>query len=240
MTQKNLSVEEIKAVAEAAITAKQAATDARKAADEAEGADDALNAAAEAAEQASKAASDKAEALSHQPAPIDTEKPKKVAKLKRKKAIIENELRNLGESADYDEDDDEGDDLDDPERPLTVGDLQRIEARKAQATAVEMAESIEDVVARDAVKAALKRVVPSGDPQKDFADAVSIANREKNSKVLEEIGRRGAPNQHRSGAGAPPKPSEAFVMTDDEAKFVAAGWLTVDDVKKARDAAPKS
>lgn len=234
MTQK-LSVAEIKAVAEAAITAKQTANSARQAADDAGGADEALNTAANAAERASKEASDKADALSQQSIEPGPEDKKAVSKLLKKKAIIDSELRRRGVISDEDDDDEEEVDMDDPNRPLTVGDFNRIEARKAQNTAVQMADAITDIAARDAVKEALKRVVPSGDPAKDFTDAVAIANRERNSKVLDEISRKGPPIRHASGAGAPPRPADAeFVPTDEENRFIKAGWLTLDDVKEAR------
>lgn len=230
----------MKAVAEAAVTAKQKATDARKAADEAGGTDEELNALAETAEAESKEASAKAdEALSQNRPEVDPDKEKKKAKLKRKQGIIARQLAELGETDTEDEDDEE-DDLDDPERPLTVGDLQRIEANKAKKTAAEMARAIEDPEAAKAVEDALKRVIASGDPLKDFQDAVAIASATKNSQVLEEIRRKGPPQRHRSGAGAPPKgPEPEFVMSEEERKFVSQGWLTEAEVKAARKAAQK-
>lgn len=236
-----LSVEEIKAVAEAAITAKQVATDARKAADEAGGTDEDLNAAAQAAEKASSEASAKAESLSQVTPVVDPDKEKKKQKLKRKQAIIARQLSELGETTDEDEDEDDEDELDDPDRPLTVRDLSRLEANKAKKTAVQMAEAIEDPEAAKAVKEALGKVVASGDPIQDFQNAVAIASAAKNSQVLEELRRKGPPVQYRSGAGAPPKPpTPEFVMTEEERRFVSQGWLTEAEVKEARKAASQA
>src|SRR5262245_43181244 len=96
-----LSVEQIKAVAEAAITARQKASDAKKAADEAGGADEALNNAAAQAEKEATEAVQKAEALSQQPAAgDDPENARKRAKLKRKQGIIAQQLKDLGEDPD--------------------------------------------------------------------------------------------------------------------------------------------
>lgn len=228
-----MTIEEIQAIAAGAIAAKQKATDARAAADEAGGTDEALNAAAETAETESVAATAKAEALSQGPTAAAPDK-KAIDKLKRKKAIISAELRKAGVEDESDDDDDE-DDLDNPDRPLTVGDLQRIKAREASSTAVQMADAVTDTVARDAIKAALKSVVPSGDPQKDFTNAVAIASVAKNNQVLEEIRRKGPQVQHRSGAGAPIKAAdEAFVPTEEEAKYMKAFGLSEADVKTAR------
>lgn len=234
MTVQKLSVEEIKAVAEAAITARQKATDARATATDAGGADEDLNAAATQAEKEAADAIRKAEELSQQPAAPAPDKDKKVKKLKRKQAIIARELKDLGESGDDEEDDEEEDDLDDPDRPVTMGDLHRIEARKAAQTTAQMAEAISDPNARAAVKESLQRVVPSGDSQKDFTDAVAIANREKNSKVLEELARRGPAAHHTSGAGAPARVVDQFVPTEEEAKFMKLFGLTEADIKGAR------
>lgn len=224
----------MKAVAETAIAAKQKATDARQAATDVGGADDALNTAADTAEREATEAVAKADALSHQPTAVDPEKDKKVQKLKRKQGIIARELEELGAGAADTDDDEDEDDLEDPDRPLTVGDFQRMKAREAAQTTTQMAQAIEDPVARQAVQDALKRVVPSGDPQKDFTDAVAIASRDKNNKILEELARKGPAAQHRSGAGAPIRQDNKFVPTEEEARFMTKFKLTEAEILKAR------
>lgn len=228
-----LSVDEIKAIAEIAITTRQTADAAKKAYDDALGSDGeaTLKTAYEQAESDAVAAKAKADALSQDGS--DPEKQRKVEKLRRKRQYINDELQNLGEEDDDDDDEDNQDDLD---KPVTRRELQQIKVAEAAKTAIQMADAIPDAVAKAAVKEALKRVVPSGDPQKDFTDAVAIANREKNSKVLEEIARKPAAQQHSSGAGAPPKPQDAeFVPTSDEARFMKPPFnLTKEDILRAR------
>lgn len=230
------SVAEIKAVAEAAITTRHAA-DAAKTAMEAAPEDESLKTAYATAESLAGEAKTKADALSHE----TTMTPEQIAKAKRKKAAIESDLRLAGALEDDTEEDDDID-MDDPNRPLTVGDLQRHEARKATQTAVQMADTIEDTVLRDAVKDALKDVVPSGDSQADLKKAVAIANIDKNSKVLEEFGRKVIPSVHRSGAGAPPKPLEPdFEPTADEARFMRPPFnVPKEDILKSRRASQQA
>jgi len=228
---KQISVEEIRAAAETATTTKLAAEAAKKAWDAAQD-DESLKSAYETAQKAADDAKAKVDALSQ--AGTSKYTPEQIQKMKRRKAIIESELEKAGAS---DEDDD--DDIDplevDPDKPLTMRDLQRIEAKKASETAMQMADGISDTLAREAVKAALRRIVPSGNPQQDFTDAVAIANREKNSKILEEIARKPTPPQHRSGPGSPPPPlDEAFVPTAEEQRFMNAFGLTKEQIIAAR------
>lgn len=231
---KNLSVSEIRAVAEAAITAQHIA-DVAKTALDADPSSESLKKAFEQAASTATEAKAKADALSQNDESTLT--PEQIAKKKRKIAIIQKELRNAGAIKDDDDEDDNEDDEDeDPDRPVTFGDLQRMQTREASKTAGQMADAIQDSVAKDAVKSALKRVVPSGNPEQDFRDAVSIANREKNNKILEEIGRRPVVIQHRSGAGAPARSEEGnFEPSAEEATYMRAPFnLTKEQILKAR------
>lgn len=235
-----LSVQEIRAVAEAAITARHAADAAQKALEAAP--DDAsLKSAYEQAEQAAVDAKTKADALSQAP----TKTPEQIAKIKRKRAILTRELQDAGEpvdDTDEDEDDDDDDLGKDPSRPVTFGDLQRMRRTESTQTVKQMAETITDPVAKQAVLNALDSIKPSGDPEKDFKNAVAIASQDKNLKVLEEVARRPAPVQHRAGPGAPARQEgEAFEPSKEEASFMKAFGLTKEDVLRARAAAaPKS
>lgn len=235
MPPKKLSAQEIKAVAEAAITAQQVLTDAR-AAHEADPEDTDLTAALEEAERNATAATAAADALSQDTTPAP-DKNKKVEKLQRRRRIIERQLDELG----VDEDEEEEDDEEDLDKPVTRRDLQRIETQKAAQTAMQMTEQITDADRKAAVVAALKRLVPSGDPQKDFGDAVAIASRERNDAVLVELGRKIAPVRHASGAGAPAKaPETEFVPTAQEAAFMRPPFnLTKAGILDARAAAAK-
>lgn len=222
-----LSVLEIKAVAETAITARHAA-DAAKTAFDAKPDDASLKTTWEAAEQTATEAKSKADALSQQ-----TLSPEQIAKKKRKIAIIQSELQAAGISDDTDDDTDLEDDDD---KPITRGDLKRIAIENASQTASQMADAVQDPAAKQAIKDALVRLVPSGDALKDFADAVAIANRGKNSKVLEEIGRTPPRIAHHTSAGGPPRKLDGeFVPTSEEARYMRPPFsLTKDQIIKAR------
>lgn len=219
MTNKKLSVEEIKAVAEAAITARQKATNAKTALEDAGGTDEVLTEALQKAETEATVAEAAAAALSQAPNP-DTSK--KAEKLLRKQGIIKRELEKLGVEDDDDEDDeDDEDDIDDA-APVTHGDLKRMQARAARQTAVQMADAIGDEGQREAVRAALKRVVASNNPEEDFDAAVAIASRERNEKILEEDGRRGTVRRVATRTGAAPLVEEVFTPTAEEQMFMRA------------------
>lgn len=235
MTQ--ISVEEIKVAAEAAIGARQKAVDAKAAADAAGGEDDSLNTAADTAAQEAATAEATALTLSQNlPATDDVEKKKQ--KLLRKRAFINKDLKTLGVAV---EDDEEGDDEDeDLDKPLTRRDLQAMEASNARRTAQQMVEAISDPLDRAAVLQALPQVVASSDPEKDFRSAVAIANIARNSKILEEIQRKPITRTTRTGTGAPPLHEEPFVPTAYEQMFMQKGLLKKEDILKARAKAIKA
>lgn len=219
MPNKKLSVEEIKQIAEAAIGARTKANEAKKAAEDAGGADEALNAAVAEADKAAVDAESVAQALSQSPV---VDPAKKVTKLLKKQRSISKALKELG--VDEDEEDDEGDeddedDIGDDDKPVTFGDLKRINASKARKTALDMADAIPDAADKTAVVAALKRLVPSEDPEKDFKEAVAIANVERNSKVLEEVARKGITRTRPTGTGAAPLREEIVELTSEEKKW---------------------
>ncbi len=231
-----MQAQEIIAAAGAEATARIAAESAKRALD-AKPEDESLKTAYATAQTAATEAKSKLDGLSQ--VTVDPEKKKSADKIKRKMAYLKADLEKLGVSTDdEDEDDGEIDPLEiDPDKPLTMRDMQRMERQKSFKDAEAMVNSITDAPSRDAVKAALRRIVPSGDSQKDFTDAVAIANREKNSKILEEIQRKGTPPQHRSGAGSPgPEPESEFVPTAEEAKMMKGFNLTKEQVLAARQA----
>lgn len=230
------SVAEIKAVAEAAITARHTADQAKTAMDAADGADEALNTAYAQAEKLALDAKAKADALSQED--IEDPEAKRKAKLLRKQKIIGKELAKLGVDEDDDEDDeDDEDDGDiDPDKPLTLRDINKIEAKKAQLSVQEMVKTISDAGDQAAVREALKSIVPSGDPAADFKKAVAIANSDRNSKVLQEVARKAAPLTRSTGSGAAPlRTEQEFTPTAAEATYMRAPFnLTKEDLLKAR------
>lgn len=199
------SVQEIRQIAEAAITARHAADAAKKAWEDAGSPDGDLKTAYDTAETAATTAKNQADALSQDDGG-DDDKKKKAEKIKRKMAYLKNDLVALGVSDDDDDDEPLGeDDVDDidPNKPLTLADLQRIENKKIANVAIGMVNTIEDPIAREAVKQALNGLKPSGNPESDYRRAIAIAFADKNSKVLEELMRKPTPPQYASGAGAP-------------------------------------
>lgn len=233
--EKKISEEEVKTSAQSVITAKQKATDAKKAADDAGGVDEALNTAAKDAGAAAAQAESDAEALSQK----YNDQRKAVGKMKLKKADIERELREYGEGENDSSSSEEEDDID-PDKPLTMKDLDRIEARKAAKTAEEMARAIEDEGERTATLTALRTHVNpalvAANPKQAFESARAIANADKNAKILEDANRsRGANTQRPRGAGAPANVAEVFEPNAEEQKYMRAPWnLSEADIKAAR------
>lgn len=229
-----MKASEIAAAADTAATARIAAQTAKGAWD-ADQTNDSLKTAYDTAQKTADDAKSALDGLSQDGQSPD--KKTKVEKIKRKMAYLKKDLKDLGADDDDDENDDEEIDPGeiDPNRAVTFKDLERMKIRDASKGAEDMVNAITDSIARDAVKAALRRIVPSGDPQKDFTDAVAIANREKNSKILEEIMRKPIPPQHRSGAGAPPpEPDGQFIPTAEEARMQKAFGLTEKEILAAR------
>lgn len=224
---------EAKAVAEAAIAARTKATDAKKAADDAGGVDEDLNSTAQTAE---KEATDAEEAATNLSQKL---KGDKVDKLKRRQHFIKKELEELGEAGADDEDLDDPDEID-PNKPLTLNDLRKIEAKKAKNTAVELAESLTDPAERAATLEALTTHVNpqlvASNPQQAFEAARSIANGTRNARIREEAGRGGSGTPRAHGAGAPaPRQDEEPEFTAQEKGFMRPPFsMTKEEILKAR------
>ena len=106
---------------------------------------------------------------------------------------------------------------DDDDKPLTKGDLKRIERDNAKRTALQMADSLPDDE-RSQVREILETtIVPSGNPQKDYQKALDLANSEKNRQLAEEAARkRNVVVKRPSGSGAPAREDDQFVPTENE------------------------
>lgn len=235
----------------AADAARQKASESRKSATDAGGNNPELNSAADAAESEATKLEDAAKAPSHDTKPEHKERFTKVEKINKRIEILNAEKRKellaagvnpediddrIAESADNDEESEPDDD-----KPLTMGDLKRIEARNATKTADQMADAIEDTEVRSAVKDALKnRVAKGGTPEQRYADALAIVNAPRNTRIASEANRFiNRPNVRHTGGGAPARAdSEAdFTPTAIEASLMKIGKLSKDDVIKARQAA---
>lgn len=130
------------------------------------------------------------------------------------------------------------DDGDDDNKPVTRGDLRRIQQEAATKTAFEMADGIEDEKERELTKEYLKRVVPSGNPAEDLKFARLAVNATKTGQVLEEIGRHRSAPSHSSGTGGPGRQEDNSVFTPDknEAALMRPPFnLSKEDIIKARE-----
>lgn len=216
-----MTPEQIKALEDAVTTAQQAA-------DGAEGKDETLN----------KALEDAKSALANaKPDPVKKELEKvnkktftRRERLNFEKSKIEEQLTALDKEEGVDslpagEDD----------KPLTIGDLKKIQKEQAQKTALERAEAIDDESVRELTKHYLKeRIVPTGNPEEDFKLALAMVNSLKNAQVLEELERKGDTKKLPNSPSNPARPDEAFTPTEEESAFMNAFGLTKEDVLKAR------
>jgi hypothetical protein len=156
------------------------------------------------------------------------EKHSKREKLLFTKKRVEQQLSKLG---DVEEEPDVELDEEDESRPVTLGDLRRMERERAQQTAVQMADTITDADEKALVKKYLQnRIIPSGNPAEDFALARSMVNAVKNGQVVEEITRQRSTASTRSSAGGAP------AKQDDTTNFEAtAEELALARMAKAKD-----
>lgn len=230
----------------AADAAKSKATEARQAAD-ASPEDTALQTAATEAEAESVRLEKEATAPSHD---TRSERPKS-EKIKKRMEILRSDLRAalIAEGKDPDEmtdeqiaaadqrinDADDADDIPD-DKPLTKRDLEKIERNKSKVTAKQKAEAITDSDLRAVVIANLARIVPSGNADQDYADAVAMASSSKNSRIASEAVRiaKRTPQQHVSGGAGARDDSADFVPTPLEQSYMKKFKLTEADIKKGR------
>lgn len=108
------------------------------------------------------------------------------------------------------------------DRPVTFGDLKRINGDNTAKTALSLCDSITNEAERELTKHYIQNTIKSsGDPQKDFNNARGLVNVLKNKQILDEIARGGDAKPAGSGAGAPAKPADGvFTPTSDERSFM--------------------
>lgn len=160
------------------------------------------------------------------PSPKPKEAPKftKRERLIHAKSKIESELAELETS-------------DDDNRPLTVGEYKKMQQGQQRESAIEVAASIDNEDERNEVIELLStRLVPTGNAQEDVRLARDIVNAERNRRILEETGRKGAPQQHANVPGAPGKPEEIFTPTQQEQYMMQSFGLSKEQIMKARQA----
>lgn len=110
----------------------------------------------------------------------------------------------------------------DDDKPVTVKMLKELEAKKAQKTALQLAEDIKDENERELVKHYLEtKVIPSGNAEEDLRFAQAGVNAKRNALIAEESGRKSGANAHVSAPGAPAKnEGEIFEPTPEEATYM--------------------
>lgn len=125
----------------------------------------------------------------------------------------------------------------DEERPLTVAEFKRMEAEKAQKSALQLAEDIPGEAERELIKYHLNNTIkPTGNPQEDLKLARAIVNSVKNSQIVEEVTRKSEPNRVATNSGSPAKVEGAFTPTPEESAFMRPPFnLTKEDILKARE-----
>ncbi len=131
------------------------------------------------------------------------------------------------------------DDNEDEDAPVTVGMLKKIEAEKAQQTAIQLAEStIKDKDDRELAKIYLStRIIPTGDPQEDLRLALSMVNSVKNQQIAQELSRSNTQSRsHATSSGVPARADGIFEPTPEEAQFMRSFGMTKEDILKARSA----
>lgn len=227
----------------AADAAKTKATEARTAAD-ASPDDVALKTAAETAEAEATRLEADAQAPSHTTRSEHSKSEKiqkriEILREHRKAALIAEGKDPDDGATDEDLLDDSDDDID-PDKPLTMRDLQKIESNKSKQTAKQKAEAIQNPELRTAVLRELATGVrPSGDSDADYARAVAIVSASKNERIAKEAMRIGARTvqTHGSGGGAPANQSDAeFTATPLEDMYMKKFKLTKQDILDGRKA----
>lgn len=130
------------------------------------------------------------------------------------------------------------DDLDeDDDKPITRGELKRIEQARANKSAIQLAEEIPNETERELTKYHLENSIKStGNPAEDLKLARSIVNAVKNTKIIEEATRKGDTKNHSSSSGVDAKNDIVQgELTAQEIPFLSKPFnMTKEAIIKAR------
>jgi len=174
------------------------------------------------------------------PLKIELEKVKKGGRTKKEKLIytkkrIEEQLSELDEDGGANTDNDEDDDDD---KPLTKGEFKKMQQQNATKSALQLAEDIENETERELAKWHLQNTIRStGNPKEDLRLAMNQVNAVKNSKILEELGRKGKPKPNSTQSSAPGTftGDQDEELTADEAAFMKPPFnMTKEQILKTR------
>lgn len=124
----------------------------------------------------------------------------------------------------------------DKSAPMTVAMYESLEKERAQKSALQMADDIQDSNERDLVKHHIENTIrPSGNPTEDLRVAKALVNAVKNGQLLEETARAIAPNRTSAAPGAPARvPQQQEELTSDELLFMRPPFnMTRDQIAEA-------
>nr|AKH47811.1 hypothetical protein [uncultured marine virus] len=109
-------------------------------------------------------------------------------------------------------------------------------AKEQTHTALQMADKLSDEETREQVKTYLNtRIIPSGNPEQDFKDALGAVSSSKNKQILEEMARATSPRVIASGGSGDGKHEEEFIPTEQERIFMAKPYnMTKEKILEAR------
>lgn len=150
----------------------------------------------------------------------------KAEKLIYTKKRIEEQLKELGVD----------DEVSADEKPLTLGDLKRIQQETVVKTALDLADEISNPTEKDLTKYHLENTIRStGNPQKDLELARGLVNAVKNKEVLEEFQRKIPAKTSISNPGAPARTQQQEDFTPEELAYMKPPWnLTKEQIIAAR------
>lgn len=156
---------------------------------------------------------------------VQGQKRTKEEKLLYSKKRIEEQLEELGVKEEIDED----------EKPVTLGMLKQIQAQTATKTALQLADATPSETERELLKYHLENTIRStGNPNEDFRLAQSLVNSVKNSQIIEETIRKPIAKPS-SGGGAPANVEKQAEFTSNELAFMKPPFnMTKEQILQAR------
>lgn len=168
------------------------------------------------------------------PLKVELENIQKPSRTKKEKLLfskerIEQQLAELGE--------DGGSELDEDDKPVTVGMLKKIQTETAIKSALQLADEIPNETERELAKYHIENTIrPTGDPKKDLALAMVHVTAIKNKQILEEVARKAEPKRHTSDGGSNPRDGKVEEeLTVDEIPFTKPPFnMSKADILKAR------
>ncbi len=125
----------------------------------------------------------------------------------------------------------------DDDKPVTRADLRRFQQESASKSALQLADEINGESERELTKYHLQNSIKStGNPNEDLRLARSLVNAAKNSKIIEEVGRKTEAKTHSNGSGVNAK--DEIVqgeLTPQEKQFLGKPiFMTKEQIIKAR------